>query len=730
MSTPPSRRGLSAGASLLALALATPAFGQETADSLTLDTIDVNAGGATTEGTGAYISQGPTNAAIGLGLTEREIPQSVSIVTQQRILDENLQTLNEAVDSTTGLTAAQGNGEMRWSYYARGSEITNIQYDGIPTYVHFYARDASPQDDLAIYDRIEVVRGATGLLEGTGNPSASINLVRKRPTAEPQFKAEVGVSSFGNASATLDASAPVNAEGTVRYRLVSSGLAGDGYRDNLSDDRALLYGTLDFDLGEATTLSLGASYLKETIDGYSWGGFWTQPDGTFYDFTGSDSPSLSWESSDREQTAAYLDLEHDFGQGWALKVAGRAADNTGDIFSSYSRWESAADGTLSLYRDGGRYDYTSWNTSLGAQVAGPVTLFGRAHELVFGVNGSRDNTRYDSNINYLFVNENPSEADPNVSFPEFIDVDQFWDMTNTSWGVYGAARLTVTDQLKVIGGGRFTWYDYTDDSDWGGAHSYSVDAQPIPYIGAVYDIDDTWSVYASYTGIFLPQQNYGPNGLVDPVEGRNGEVGAKAALFGGQVLATAAVFATEQDGLAEVDPNATGCGPAVDPTCYRNAGLVRTLGAELELAGAITDRWNVFAGYTYATAEYREGDQQGDAFATNLMPRHLLKLSTTYDLPGTFEGLTIGGSLRAQSATYNESDTNTWSSGGVPWRIDQPGYAVVDLMARYALTEATSLQVNVENLFDRTYYTAINEPGYGNFIGEPRSASLLLRHTF
>jgi outer membrane receptor for ferric coprogen and ferric-rhodotorulic acid len=290
--------------------------------------------------------------------------------------------------------------------------------------------------------------------------------------------------------------------------------------------------------------------------------------------------------------------------------------------------------------------------------------------------------------------------------------------------------MSVTDQLKLIGGGRVTWFDYHENGDWAGRKSYSVDGEVLPYLGAVYDLDETWSVYASYAEIFQPQQSYGIDGLLDPVTGTNLEAGVKAGFLGGDLLATAAVFRTDRDGIAEVDPDATGCGPDIDPTCYQASGKVRTQGIELEVSGAVNDRWNLFGSYTYADSETIEGENEGERFEPNYNPRTIVKLGTTYRLAGALDDLTLGGALRYQSRTYADGPTGDWASAGQPFRIEQDPYAVVDLMARFAIGARTTLQLNIDNLFDETYYTAISNPGYGNFIGAERSASLTLRHSF
>lgn len=709
--------------------LAAPARAQQaTAAPVVLDTVVLEGDGAT-ENSGSYTTPADSGTAAGLALTVRETPQSVSILTSQQIRDKGISTLNQAVDWTPGLTAMQGNGEFRWVFYARGSAVENQQFDGVPNYVHYYSRDVNPQEDLAILDRIEVVRGATGLLEGTGNPSASINLVRKLPTAVRQSSVEAELSSFGNARLTYDTSGPISRDGRLRGRFVASGLGGDGQRDNLTDERQLYYATLDYDLTETTRVNIGLSYGRENIDGYSWGGLWTRRDGGFYDFDARTSPSTDWEYSDRRQTVGYFSLSHEFDNGWTLDAKARASDGDVDMLSSYMYYDAAG----TLYRDGALFHYISQTVSADVRLAGPVELFGRSHDLVFGINGNRDRTRYDGANPYNYAFADPSVADPGEHpFPAPNDVTYFGEMVSRNYGAYAAARWSLSDRTKLITGARLSWYELDDHSGYDGSDSrsgFKADGEFVPYLGVVHDLNQDWMVYGSYTGIFSPQSARGVNGLLDPVEGKNYEIGTKAALLDGGLTFAAALFQTDQDGLAESDPDHSGCG-GPGPTCSVNAGLIRTRGLELELTGTIGERWNIAAGYTYAKVKYQEGENAGQRFNTGTAPLHLLKLGATYRMAGALDGLTLGGALRFQSRTFVDAPEGSFDSGGLPYRIDQGGFAVVDLMARYAFSEETALQLNVANLFDKTYYSAIASPGYGNFIGPERNATLTLLHRF
>ena len=191
-------------------------------DVATLSTVTVTAqsdASGVTEGTGAYTTH-KVRTATKMDLSIRETPQSVSVVTQQQMRDANMQSLDDVTDALPGVTYSKL-GTERSYFYSRGFQITDLQIDGMSTSMaESFSADAMSLNNMAIYDRVEVVRGANGLLQGSGNPSAVINLVRKRPTREFQMSAELGAGSWADYRAQLDVSGPLNAAGSVRGRAV------------------------------------------------------------------------------------------------------------------------------------------------------------------------------------------------------------------------------------------------------------------------------------------------------------------------------------------------------------------------------------------------------------------------------------------------------------------------------------------------------------------------------
>ena len=215
----------------------------------------------TTEGTGSYTT-GVMQTSTKLNMTVRETPQSVSVVTRQQMEDQNMQDLDDAIRGVTGMTVQQY-GPARVSYAARGFDVDNIMYDGLATSISTYTQDVISAADLAMFDRVEVVRGATGLMQGAGNPAAAVNMVRKRPTQDFHLSLEGSAGTWDRYRSQVDVSGPLNSEGTLRGRAVAAYETHDSFQDVVSGERGVLYGITEADLNPDTTLTLGASYQND-----------------------------------------------------------------------------------------------------------------------------------------------------------------------------------------------------------------------------------------------------------------------------------------------------------------------------------------------------------------------------------------------------------------------------------------------------------------------------------
>ncbi|WP_312602282.1 TonB-dependent siderophore receptor [Pseudomonas luteola] len=668
---------------------------------------------AATEGSGSYTT-GSMSTSTKLPLSVRETPQSVSVMTRQRIDDQALNELNDIVKYAPGIQLRKLGGD-RQQFLARGFTIDNLMYDGLPTSISTFTLDTISGADLAIYDRVEVVRGATGLMTGAGSPSATLNLVRKRPTAVPQVSIINSAGSWDRYRTQLDASNKLNESGTLRGRVVAAYEDNGSFVDEREKQRQTFYGILEADLSDTTTWTLGAS--KQRDDAVSdWGSLPAGPNGENLHLSRSTFLSNDWAYWDRDNITAFTDVTHRFDNGWSARLAAARIWAESNTFSSYLNPPVGNAYTQSS----GQYHSKDVQTNLDATVSGPFTLFGREHELALGA--SRRQERFDQKGGY-WPTATPVDIynfDPGViAKPSLSDRLPYSSKnTATEKAVYGVARFNPIDPLHVILGSRVTWYDYDNRaSDTG---DYTVTREVTPYAGVIYDLNDTYSVYASYTEIFKPQTEQDLGGsTLEPMTGESYEIGLKGEYLDGNLNASIAVFDMTQQNRAYAVPDQPTLCRNQNRTCYEAAGEVRSRGIDTELSGALTPNWDISASYTLVLSQYVKDQtyNKGTLFAPE-QPKHLFKAATTYRLTGALSDWRIGADVLAQSKTYNRVGTG---------RAVQDSYAVVGLMAGYQFNEHWDGQVNLNNVFDEKYWQGIpNSSGTGVY-GDPRNVMFSLR---
>lgn len=675
-----------------------------------LEGLQVNATtNETTEGTGSYTTR-ITAAATRLPMSIRDTPQSVSVITRQRIDDSNMQSLSDVLNGTTGISSNTFDSE-RISFYSRGFLIDSYQYDGIPTTIDTTYNAGDAASDMAIYDRVEVVRGATGLLTGAGNPSASVNLVRKHATAtQPTATVSAAYGSWNDRRVTADASTPLNRSGSVRARVVGVYQDRDSYMRFYSNKKKLMYATLDADLGPDTLLSVGYLYQHTIPRGVTWGGtpvFYS--DGGATDFRRSVTSAAKWTSWATTAKTAFATLTHALGDDWTLRANASHATNTYDakllFISGYPNRQTG----LGLTALPAWYVGARQQNSLDLYASGPFQLWGRDHEAVVGWSVNQQQGDTDSHKpGDLPAVGSYFDWDGNFPRPDWGVVSRTNTMKTRQTGLYTALRFSLADPLKLIVGGRYSGWR-TDQYAYGSTYRFNRKVFT-PYAGLVWDIDQTYSAYLSYTDIFNPQTYQDRNGrYLDPVTGKNYELGVKAAWFGGRLNGSVAVFDVKQDNLGQPDANYRV--PGTTNQAYRAAKGTTTKGYEAELSGELAQGWNATFGVSHYTAKDASGVDVNTA-----QPRTSIKLFSTYDLPGGLHGLTVGGGVNWQSANY----TPVLGPLGNDVRARQPAYALVSALARYRFNDRFSLQANADNLLNKKYYQQIGFYTQGLY-GAPRS---------
>lgn len=688
--------------------------------------------GATTEDTHAYTT-GSMSSATGLPLSIRETPQSVTVITRQQMDDRGVQSVGDALRNTPGVSTQKYDSD-RSEFSARGLAITNFQYDGINIpYDGVYGENPNNGDDAASIDRVEINKGATGLMTGNGDPSATVNLIRKKPTK--QFKASISgtVGSWDAYRTVGDISGSLTDSGNVRGRFVGAYSDQNSYLDHYSQKKDLFYGILEADLSDDTLLTFGIDKSSTTPRGTSWTG---NPvyfaDGGRTDFPRHFNSGADWSRRDFDNITYFASLEHALANDWKFKVSldQKTTDHDTQLASASGGNPDRASGE-GMFLYWGRWEGHRVQNTADVNVSGPFTLGGREHELIAGVmtaHSRQTGSTYDTSA---FAEVPGSIYDwsgdlPKQDFPK----NGKYERTQSQNGIYLATRLHPTDDLSVILGSRLSTFKYNEDYGYNpGAGlddthaSYKEHGVVTPYAGVVYDLDDTYSLYASYTSIYQPQTYKDSNGsTLAPVEGDSYEAGLKAAYFDGRLNASLAFFRIEQDGVAE----SIGTNALTNEGIYKAIDGATTKGVELELAGELSDGWNVSAGYTYARS--RDADEQriyGYPLSTT-KPEHVVRTFTTYRLPGVLDKVTVGGGVSWQSAFYGKIYS---APAGDYTRIKQGGYTLVDLMSRYQYNEHLSFTVNANNVFDKRYLT-----GLGNFdttfYGEPRNVMLTTKWDF
>jgi outer membrane receptor for ferric coprogen and ferric-rhodotorulic acid len=685
---------------------------------ISLSAINVGASsfglGRTTEYSESYTTE-EMSTATRLGLSIRDTPQSVSVIPRQLMNDMQLESVTDVVNTSVGITSKAQDSE-RNNFSARGYDIDNLQVDGIATTWSSGYSAGETSTDTIIYDRVEIVRGATGLITGAGNPSAAINLVRKKADSDEFLgQASITAGSWDRYQGSVDISSPINEDGTVRGRLVGNYQDRHSFVDAAENKKTVLYGTVAADLTDNTLLNIGVSYQKNNPRGSVWGGLpvWFS-DGTKTNWSRSKTTAPDWAKWGSDNTTYFANVEHAFDSGAKVYANYKKSILNADLRLSYPLTlpdVNTGEGMDPLL---GWYDYHKEQDTIDLYTSIPVNVFGKDHEVVAGVvHSKQDFTSYNrtaiSSAPYgNFYDWNPAAYEKPEWGEKTLDRQEETKQT----GAYAVARLTLADPLTFTIGSRFTnWDTYIQTNNASAVHIKHHQILT-PYAGLVYDINDVYSVYASYSDIFNPQNRRDVSGnYLDPIDGKNYEVGIKAEYFQGDLNASLALYHIEQDNLAQADGNNLVSGSA--DQAYKAAEGATSNGFEVELSGAITDHWNIMAGWSQFQAEDADGVDVNTRF-----PRRTATLFTTYQI----NEWTIGGGLNWESDTYN-LETNP--SGQIE-KLKQGSFTLVRLMGKYQVTRDLSAQLNINNLFDKKYYTNNRQLAYG----APRNVNLTFKYDF
>ncbi len=658
-----------------------------------------------TEGTNSYTTKSMSTATK-LNLSAKQTPQSVLVFTRQKLDDQNITSYQELLAKTPGVTLNQW--DERVYPTARGFDLDYYLFDGIPTYA---INDDADDPDLAIYDRVEIVKGANGLTTGAGNPAMGMNFIRKHANSKDLTgTVDLSAGSWNNYSSSVDVQSALNKKGNIRARLVAKHQDKESYMDNYEKSTDVIYGVVDMDLTDTTFASIGASVEDIDRSGIRWGGmpaFYS--DGTRATFDNSKTLSDDWTAWNIKTTNYYADLKQYF-------------LNDASINLSLSRKEIDADGNLAYF--GGTVDKTTGNPVIGPNDFGlygygftnrreennidlytsiPFEVAKLNQEIIIGTmynKSEKVKNNYTSSINWTTFNFNQisiTEPTYTASYPGGLE-------ETTQKGTYLAGKISLMEDLKLISGLRVSDWEYKNENN---TKNREFNNELTPYAGLIYDLNKNHSVYTSYTSIFKPQDKKSSSGdYLDPVEGNNYEVGLKSEYFEGDLNTSLTLFRIEQDGVGEDTGNVNGSLESV----YEAKDGVVSKGFEIGTSGKVTDNFSL----DFGLANFEAKNADGSKFNTN-------SSRTTANLFGkyTLNDYRFGGGLNYKSKYYTDTSYG---------RITQDAFITTDLMAGYKVNKNLDLQLNVNNIFDKEYYSGI---GVNSMVyGDPRNATLGMKYTF
>ena len=635
-----------------------------------------------------------------------DVPQTVSIVTDEDIRKQGFRSIGDIVRYTPGVNTSQGEGH-RDSVVFRGVRSTADFYqDGVRDDVQYYR-------SLYNLDQVEILRGPNALLFGRGGTGGMINRVTKKAVIGETFTAhDIGIDSFGASDLGLDTNVQLDNNSALRINLHSDDLAN--HRDHYDGSRLGINPTMKIALNANTTLDLSYEYADHerfidrgipTING--------KPDESLADVVFGDS-STNIQTLEANIMRAQL----------TQKMSETKKLNFSMTSSSFEKmyqnlYASGYDGTF-VTMDGYRDPTERDNFIVSGNLVNELSLGNMIHTLLIGaefIDTENKNLRYDafwsstSDDNEVFNITRPMDFSVSsagvatgVDFATALNRQTESDITVSSF--YIQDQIDVSDNLKVLLGGRIDDFDITVRDIKNGSSESKNDNTFSPRAGLVYKPQENVSYYISYSESFLPRSGEQFKSLsatsarLDPDVFESTEFGVKLALANNMSF-TAAYFDSEQV-RAERD-NDTGETSEV-------RGLTVS-GIELELKGRVNDSLNLAVGYS---------DLSGETSSSGIpreIPEHTLSAYVTYQMNDQLSwalGLTQQGESKIKDNTPG---------------LVLPEYTRVDLAAYYVVAKNLTVQMNVENLMDELYFPHSHSTHQAT-VGESLNTRVSMRWTY
>lgn len=640
-----------------------------------------------------------------------ETPSSINVITRENLDDRQVFQIGEVFDYTSGVSGQTGSGRSPFSNALIIRGFSNRENGGLGA---FYYRDgfrmAGIPLSIANLDRLELLKGPATVLYGQAEPGGLVNAVYKRPQSTPYYSLEQRFGSYDFYQTNVDATGPLTEDDTLLYRFNLSYIDEGSFREFLENNLLSVAPSLTWNINDRAQLTAQFEYSKTEWNfpvGIPAIGDRPAPIPSSRTLVIDPVGRPDWE---QENYVTNLDFSYQINDAWKLRWVGLYArqnlqgnlpifigdlnERTGQVSSGFQVAEPEG------------VDRQWWFTTLN--VIGNMTMLDMGHQWLFGF----DYNHEDSDLPVIFQDFDIdfNIFDPNnfqgrrLTTAELLTsgfVDEFFQI-NRRLGVYIQDQIAINDQLRLVLGGRFDYTQFAFDLPGADIKS-STDLNP--RAGILYQPWSWLSTYYQYVesfGGFSSGREADGSAFSLPQTGKQHEFGIKTQFFDGRLTSTLAFYHLTKSNLATPDP--------VNPLFSRPVGAARSQGIELDVIGAITDRVNVSASYSFTDTKITKSNDGTEGNRLPNVPRNMGNLWVTYDLMENFK---FGAGVIAMGQRQGDNENS----------FQLPGYARVDAMAAYRVKLMGSMftaQLNINNLLNKDYF-AYSQGGRisGAFPGDP-----------
>lgn len=698
-----------------------------------------------------------------------EVPRTVQVIPEQLILDQNAQNLNDVLSNSAAVTRSDGFGGVETEVNIRGLGNEYLFVDGSPVNSRYNI-------DVANIESVEVVLGPASILHGQVSPGGLVNVVTKKPQVESAHSVQIDADQYGKQKLTLDSTGSLS--DTTQYRIVISGEDSETYREVTTEDGTFqqerksltVAPSLTYTPDDQNTFTLRLSHSEQELPIDRGTVAVDDGNGNFSIFDSGDNAFNSeFDVRNSEENLIQFDWDFEFDNGWTNRfkvgyyekefddyqtraAAGFSTGTVGDYSSSADIIGASGSIVGSVQSSNDlllrRVDFNDQELSdffISDSLFGDYELNGFDNTLYVGANfhsqklNETDGLAFTDyfgftalDLNVIDITDSSSAANLEL---EGTDISNS-DTTTNEFGLSVQNLAHVTDRLNVLAGLRYDVYEiegeattyyttsnsiiYTEVTDPEAVDIDSSNDNISGQLGAIYEVSNDLSVYASYAESFTPNFPSVTEGVYsgdfDPETAKQYEVGAKSSMLDDKLRISISTYKLERKNVATVDD---------DLNTVLN-GKTETNGVDLSATMQFLNGLNVLASYSYIDAEIIEASSDdNDGNTPYNIPDHKVRLWGSYEVQnGTLAGLGFGFGAESVSERFG-NDSNTYSL---------PSYVVYDTAVWYylALAEDMQLRLNagIKNLTDETYYTASGSNTFRVSQGDPRTLYATARLEF